>query len=228
VSTETKVAEGIVIKAVPFRDYDCILSVFTPTEGLLKLILKSVFRGKKPSGTTTPLSIVEAVYTKGRNDLHTCREINVTRHHLHLRQDFKVLEAACDLLKAIALTQLPEKAAPELYQLLLMYLEGLPVAADPLAIVSSFQLKLLRYEGILPQFEHCSFCESPLSEVWFYENEAFCIHHTPARLLVLSPEERHFFTHLAFCRDLTKLLDNCITKSLSEKIARFFSESLAT
>lgn len=225
---ETTTSEGIIVKALPFRDYDCILTVFTPEQGLLKLVYKGAFRPKKNTNTTSPLSLVEIVYTKGKSDLYTGREISVTSSQLPLRSNLKVLEAACDMLHAIAATQQPEKAAPELYRLLLMYLHALPRTRSPQALARSFHLKLLRYEGIYPRFSHCCSCEAPLEEAFIYGNETFCSRHAPTSAFTLTKEDCVLMEHLAFSTDLSKLIETDITTQLSDKISRLFSESLAT
>lgn len=40
-------AEGIVVNAIPFRNYDCILTLFTPSEGLVKFFYRGAYSKKK-------------------------------------------------------------------------------------------------------------------------------------------------------------------------------------
>jgi DNA repair protein RecO (recombination protein O) len=219
--------EGVVVNAIPFRNYDCILTLFTPNEGLIKFFFRGAYSSKKGngSGTTTPLSVVEIVYTKGRGDLYSCVEIGVINHNLALRQNLGVLEAACEMLQTISTTQQPGKTAPELYQLLLMYLNKLPLVPSPQAIVGSFRLKLMRYEGMLALLSHCCACAQLLNDTWIHENEAFCRAHTPAEALSLTREERGQVEQLAFSRDFAVLANVSITALLSQKICRLFNES---
>lgn len=195
--------EGIVINAIPFRNYDCILTVFTPLEGLITLFFRGAYRSKKGngSGVTTPLSVVDLVYAKGKGDLYTCVEIVVINHHLPLRSNLAILEGACDMIKAISKTQLPGKSSPELYQLLLIYLAKLPSVTFPQVLTCSFRLKILRYEGL--------FADSD----------------TPIENFPLTTEEQHTIEHLAFCRDFSQLTTLNITGILSKKIYRLFDES---
>lgn len=221
--------EGIVIQAIPFRNYDCILTLFTPVEGLVKFFFRGAYSAKKNmgSGTTTPLSVVEIVYTKGRGDLYSCIEISVINHNLALRHNLTILEAGCEMLQAISTTQQPGKSAPELYQLLLMYLNKLPLVLTPQVIISSFRLKLLRYEGMLALLSHCCVCATALNDTWVHGSEAFCLSHTPSEALSLTTEERGLIELLAFGRDFTQFSDLKISALLSKKIHRLFDESLA-
>lgn len=220
--------EGIVINAIPFRNYDCILTLFTPLEGLVKLFFRGAYSQKKGSGSgiTTPLSIVEVFYSKGKTDLHSCIEIAVVDHNLSLRQNLCILEAACDMLRSISTTQQLGKAAPELYKLFRLYLNKLSFASAPQAIVGSFRLKLLRYEGLLSFFSHCCECSETLNDAWIYGGEAFCFSHMPLEACFLAQEERILAERLAFCRDFALLAETQISTDLSEKINHLFSDSL--
>jgi DNA repair protein RecO (recombination protein O) len=220
--------EGIVINAIPFRNYDCILTVFTPTEGLIKFFYRGAYSQKKNhgSGTTTPLSIVEIIYTKGRGDLYTCVEAAVLDHHLALRNTLNTLGAACGMIQAIATTQQPGKSAPELYQLLQMYLRKLPLVTDPQTIIGSFRLKLLRYEGMMAFLSHCCVCAKTLDEAWLHDQEAYCHSHTPSKDFLLDKEERSIVEYLAFGRDFSLLAEITLPESLAKKISLLFDESL--
>jgi DNA repair protein RecO (recombination protein O) len=222
--------EGIVINAIPFRNYDCILTLFTPLDGLVKFFVRGAYSSKKGGGSgITPLSVVEVTYTKGRSDLYSCTEIAVINHHLSLRHNLGILEAACEMLRALSITQQPGKAAPELYQLLLMYLQKLPHFVLPQIISNSFKLKLLRYEGLLAFLSHCSVCAQLLGDgnAWIYENEAYCSLHTPSKALSLAKEERAVVDVLAFCRDFALLAKMNISVLLCQKIHKLFEGCLS-
>jgi DNA repair protein RecO (recombination protein O) len=217
---ETLKMEGIVIRAVPYRNDDCILTVFTPLQGLIPLFLRSGYKSKKhvSSGALSPLSVVEIVCTKGRGELYPCQEIAVVRHHLKLRENLAMLESACRMLQMIGTTQQPDKSAPELYQLLLVYLDRLPEMSSPDILSHSFYLKLLRYEGIFPLLSHCSICSVLLQDTWLHANEPFCLPHAPVDAMHLSPEERHIMESLAYCRDFKQLSSLVLSPQLSQKI----------
>lgn len=220
-------SQGIIINALPFRDYDCILTLFTPEEGLIKLFIRAAYSSKNGKGASiTPLTAVDAVYSKGRGDFFTSHELSVANHHLDLRKDLATLNAACDMLQAISSTQQPGKAAPELYQLLTAYLQRLPSAPSPAAIACSFRLKLLRYEGILGLISHCCTCSCTLSETWLHESDAFCRQHAPQGASMLTGEERDTIEQLAFSRDFHHLAAITIPPTLNSKVATLFQTHL--
>lgn len=183
--------EGVVIRVFPFREYDRILSLFTPQEGLIKFVVKGAFTAKMGKGShTTPLNLVEAIYTQGKNELHACREMTLIEPHHSLRQNLPTLEAACDMLKTIESTQYPGKAVPELYALFRAYLKRLPEAVDPAAISTSFRLKTLRHEGLLSELE----------------------------LFPMNTEERQLLEVLALCRDFSLLAKLSIEPAFVSRI----------
>ncbi len=193
--------EGVVAHALPFQEYDRILTVFTPGNGLIKLFVKGAFSQKKGQGSSTaPLTQIEATCTKGRSELYNCRELDVLNSHLKLRQNLATLDAACDMLQTVLATQMPGKASPDLYQLFLAYLTRLPEASNPLAISTSFRLKTLRHEGLL----------------------ALSTHLDPT----LFDSERQLMEYLAFCRDFQLLASLPVDDILAGKIKNLFQQSL--
>jgi len=221
--------EGIVLNALAFQDYDRILTLFTPTEGIVKLFVNRAFSSKKGKGSTTaPLLLIESVCAKGRGEFYTSREIEVIDHYLGLRERLETLNAACDMLQAVLMTQMPGKASLELYQLLSIFLKRLPQAKDPRAISCCFRIKSLLYEGLYKTPTVCSLCSQPLESVCtVVGHETFCPRHAPANGLVLEPEERILLDALAFCREFSSLATLVLPIDFSAKVEKFFHESLA-
>lgn len=142
--------QGVITHALAFKEFDRIITVFTPYDGLIKLVVKGALSHNQGQGsTTTPLTLIEALCTRGKSELYSCRELTALNSHLGLRQNLKTLEAAFDMLKVVAATQMPGKPVPDLYQLFLTFLAKLPSAKNPLALSASFRLKTLRHEGLL-------------------------------------------------------------------------------
>lgn len=218
--------QGIVTQVVPFSNYDAILTLFTPEEGLVKFFHKGAYSKKKQGGGATPLAVVEATYAKGRGDMHPCSDLCVLDHHLGLRGRLATLETACDLLQTVMATQQPGKGAPDLYRLLLIYLNRLSTCTAPHTLAASFRLKLLRYEGLFAFLSHCSSCAAELREAWVFQSEAYCRAHTPPEALSFTEEERGIVELLTFGRDINQLASLEITGILSNKVNRLFKDSL--
>ena len=143
--TELQCTEGIIIRAAAFSNYDQILTLFTPDQGILKLMYKG---SKNKWQKYHPLMQVECVYKEKRSEIFACEEISAIQLYLPLRLQYAYLQVACDMLKAIEMSQMMGKSAPVLYQLLLFYLNKIHLVADPWVLATSFKAKVLRYEGL--------------------------------------------------------------------------------
>lgn len=219
--------EGIILQALPFQNYDQILSVFTFNEGLIKLILKGAYSSKKGNGAhTNPLTLAEFLFTKGRSELFLCRDVYPINSFLKLRQDLPSLEAACDLLQAILSSQLTHKPAPALYALLQAYLEKMPEAAHPPTLNSSFRLKILRHEGLLHLAAKCSHCEAEFESCAIYEGECYCPAHAPINALIFNQHEKKLLEQMAFCQYLSEIIPLFLPVHLPSKIKRLFQEQI--
>jgi DNA repair protein RecO (recombination protein O) len=220
--------EGVIVRALAFQESDKIFTAFTPDEGLATFFFKGAVSKKKGGqGSTSPLTAVELIYAKGRGEMYYCYEASPLNHNLGLRQNLAILEAACEMLKAVSATQMPGKAASDLYRLLLIYLEKLPEALDPTTISASFHLKTLRHEGLWHGQFLCSACGSELSDSFLAGGEAFCRQHAPSPAFVLTASEREGLHLLAFCRDIAMLAVLPMTAELAGKIKRLFDEIVA-
>jgi DNA repair protein RecO (recombination protein O) len=154
-----KRVEGIVLKAIPFKESDRILSIFTPDRGIISLFVKRISKSRPAMvNLTTPLCRAEFVFRKGRSDLYRFIDGSILDLHLNLRQSYKHLEYGAKMLGAISTSQMPGKAAPSLYLLLLTYLKQLATFPDLPTLWASFQLKLLKHEGLLALEKSCSVC----------------------------------------------------------------------
>lgn len=141
--------EGVILHHIAYGNEDQILTVFTPTQGVLKFFCKKG-RAKGKDKRWSPLTMVDIVYKEKQSELFACEEISILHSFLKLRKEFAFLQAGCDLIRTVYMSQMIGRPAPMLYQLLLHYLEKIPLTVDPSVIVASFKLKTLRHEGVLP------------------------------------------------------------------------------
>ncbi len=194
--------EGIILKVIPFGDYDQILSLFTAETGLIKLFMKgSRSRKRGLQGICIPLTGVQVVYKEKNSELFSGHEMTLIESYRFLRSDLNHLNAACTMLNALESTQLPCKPAPQLYALLLYFLARIPDCADLAALTSSFRLKLLRHEGLIAFPLECLFCQAILKEKAFhFQGESFCEPHRTAGTIEFDEEEIRLLEHLATCQ----------------------------
>lgn len=182
--------EGIILHTLKFLDHDSIMTVFTRDFGLIKFFVKKGLKNHPIS----PLTQAELIFSQGKSNLFKCKEISVLNFHLKLRNNQETLQAAYNLILAIKNSQLEQQPAPLLYELLACYLQALPLFPNPCILAVSFQLKLLRHEGLL-------------------NISSFCSNHP-----TLSEEETRCFKQLALSRSLQELRSLTISPNLNEKL----------
>ena len=144
--------DGIVLRSQDYKERHRIITLFTP-EGLMSLIVRGISRkNARLLSLTTPFCHGEYHYIKGRSELMFFRDGSVIDDHLHLRQSLKALQTAGSLAHAILSSQMAGKPAPALFALYKSYhgqVAQFNLENDPEILLSSFYLKLLKYEGYL-------------------------------------------------------------------------------
>ena len=218
--------EGIILRAVPFRDYDHILTLFTPEAGMMKLFVhgsRSKRRGMQ--GLCTPLTKVEAIYRDKGGEIFSCQEMALIESYAHLRVELNRLEAACDLLHAVSCSQLAGKPAPRLYALLCFFLERLSQAVSPSALALCFRLKLLKHEGLAAFPFVCSACGQPLlAEAYICRSEGWCLSHRPAGSFAWNQKSLELIYRFADCQSFQEICAEEVTPQLKIQLARLFED----
>lgn len=218
--------EGIILRAIPFRDHDQILSLFTPDAGMIKVLCKGS-RNKRRGiqGLCIPLTKVEVVYREKRGEIFSCQELTPVDSLSFLRKELIYLEVACDLLQVIIASQLMGKAAPQLYVLLSIYLKKIPQTFNPWILAASFRLKLLKHDGLAVFPFICSDCQQFLqTAAYTQESEGWCVNHQPVGSQAWEQNELQQLYRLACCQNYREICADEISFSLQNKVAHFFDE----
>lgn len=206
-SNDFQITEGVILRAIPFRDHDHILSLFTRDVGLMKIL----YRGSRTSKGSkkcvcTPLSKVEVIYQEKRGEIFSCREMHSLDLFPDLRKNLHFLEVGCDLLHVISAAQMPGKASPSLYDLLLFYLKKIPFAAYPWVLSASFRMKMLLHEGVTSFPLACMECGLCLvEEAFFCGNEIRCVQHRQMGSTILTAAELRLLAELALCKNFQEI-----------------------
>lgn len=220
---QTYRTEGIILQALNFQDYDQILTVFAPSSGIIKLIVKGAHRHKKHGTAPSPMTCGEFVYTQGRSEILKCEEFAATHHYPAIRNSISSLEAACDMMQAILDSQLPHTPAPDLYNLLVWSLGKLSFAIDPYALATSFRLKVLKHDGLLNLQSTCSTCGRALQEACVASGETLCPKDAPPGHFLFPADEFSLLSRLLQFRVLAEVADVKIHPQLRDKVKNLFS-----
>jgi len=192
-------SEGIVLRSALFKEHDRIITVFMQEAGVVSLMVKKAHHHR---ALTSPFCQGEFLYVKGKSDLYQFRDGTVLEEHYALRNSLSHLSSAGEMVQAILHSQLPGKAAPNLYALLAACMKKIPLFDHPFRLITSFRLKLLTHEGVL-SWEDAS--------------------HFP---IVLTSSEWEVLKETAEARSFQKIQQIPLSKELSLKIQNNFKELL--
>lgn len=215
--------EGIILQAVKYRDNDLILTVFTEAEGIVGLIWKRAFSARNHrAAAAAPLTLAEFVYSRGKGSLLTCQEMSPLQGHSKLRQDLSWLEAGADLARTLRQSLPEHKPAPALYHLLIAFLEKIPTFVNPTILATSFRLKILRHEGVLPFEAPCTLCYRHSTGRSISPQGSFCLTHRPHGGICFAPGEEEIIQHLTYSLSFQSLRTLLLDDTLSKRIAEVF------
>lgn len=214
--------DAIVLHALPFRDYDKILTLFTRELGLVKAIARKQLLSKASKGGIDPLTEAEFILDQSQNDLFRCSDLSLKRQNLQLRKEYTKLHTACRMAKTLSASQMAGKPAPLLYQLFSAYLDKLPECRNPEALFLSFMLKLLRHEGLINTEPGCSSCGCPDAQFHAVAGALYCGSHSPPGSRPFSSEEAKLLHTLDSTRSYSELESLALPSSFAERVEQSF------
>src|ERR1700722_2098610 len=210
--------EAVVLQAILFREYDRILTLFSP-QGVLKLFVKGNKRDYLHlAALTSPLTHAEFHYSQGRKDLHRLSEGTILKQNLLIRASYTTLTAAEKMIQALLQSQWPGKPAPKLFYLFSLFLDQIPYPKEYSTLITIFLLKILKHEGVL------QLCTS-LQSAYRFSGERYSQIDAPPGALLFTGEEEELLTELALTRSLSHI-DGCILSlEFQKKIEILFAQT---
>ena len=136
---------GLLLQSIPYLGQKRILKILTPETGLLTFMAKR----NTAAALTTPFALAEWVYEKQEREIHPLQDGTILDDLASLKQEYACLTAAGRLAQDLLRTQLPGKAAHEVFALALACFRKLPLFRQPDVLVAAFRLKLLALEGLV-------------------------------------------------------------------------------
>lgn len=218
-----KKTEGIVLKVVPFKENDRILSLFTPDFGVMSLYVRSLSNKKSAlANLTTPLCRGEFVFRIGRSELYRFVDGTILDLHLGVRRSYAHLECAGKMVQAILKSQMSGKRSKKLYQLLSSYLKHLSKSSFPETFWASFALKLLKHEGLLFLDDLCLSCRKEKASS-LYDGESQCSQCSDPMSLSFSTFDWKVLQILFHTRSFDPLFNLELPSSLTAAINTLFN-----
>lgn len=218
--------QAIVLRSQDYKENQRIITAFSFHGGMISLVIKGISRrNTRLLALTSPFSEIEVLFNRGRSELFSFIDGTTIDEHLSLRQKLSSLEAAGSLAQAILSSQLAGKPAVELYCLFRAYLKRIPSFEHPFPLLASFQLKLLKHEGLLALSYGCARCKDKRAHI-LSKGESLCNLHTLDEGLCFSEPEWQDLLALHEAKHFSDLRSFNLTPALSQKISLYFKQRL--
>jgi DNA repair protein RecO len=151
--------EALVLDSHPYGDRHLILSLLTPSVGVLRAVLRGARAGKSPSaGAAQLLSLIHVVaFQTRRAEMATIRQVDLQVSSYPLATDLERSTSAAVVAELLTTFCPQGEPAPRRFRLGVAGLRALLAGTAPATVVAYCQLWLLSLSGVLPPLE-----EAPL------------------------------------------------------------------
>lgn len=159
--------EGILLRSHSYSESSRILRFLTPSHGLLSVMAKGA-RRRSSRGESAPNTFDQVTltfYHRADRDLHTLRDLDVTRGRRGLGREVMRF-AGASLLAELLLAHTLQEANPRLYRKVsetLDGLEGAPTAQLPGRVLAG-AWSVLGEAGFPPVLDRCARCDAELPD----------------------------------------------------------------
>jgi DNA repair protein RecO (recombination protein O) len=148
--------DAIILRRQDFKEYDRLVTLFTPEYGKFTVVAKGV---RRPTGRNTGhvelFTCTRMLIARGR-DLGVLNQSEMTDSFLTIREDLERAAYAHHVVELLDRFTEPEEAHPELYGLLLDTIARIADRAADLRIVARhYELSLLALVGFQPELFDC-------------------------------------------------------------------------
>ncbi len=189
---------AIVLRFANYRENDRMLTLFSPTRGLVEAVARGCRRPKsKLLSASEPFALGEFELFE-KNGRFTVTGFTLTESFYALREDWDRLSCGMYLLALCEAAVQPGENAQELFMLLLHTLSRLTFTRQPWKpLLTGFLAHFAACEGFRPRLKHCVCCGRPLGPeepVWFdlREGGAVCGAHRQPDMPPVAPRQLAF------------------------------------
>ncbi len=150
---------ALVLRAVPYRDADLIVTLYSREHGKLSAIARSARRSRKRFGGGLDLLSVSAMEVKrARGEMWNLLGAEVLDSFIALATDMATLAHSSYALELVRELTVAEQPDPYIFDLLVELWRTLCAVGPSVAVLRSFELHLLEACGLGPVFDRCVAC----------------------------------------------------------------------
>lgn len=165
-------AQGIIIKAQDFSEFDQILTIYTRELGKIKAIVKGVKKPKsKLRGGVQLFSYCQLELFKGKSFYRVIHSSSL-KSFIELREDFDKMTSALEWLEVVDSFVQEEEVDEETFLLTLLGIASI-ACGDTVKSLRAFETKLLVSLGYLPSQISCLRCSSKGKVYFSRERQEF-------------------------------------------------------
>ncbi len=157
------VTDAIVLRRADYRDYDRMVTLFSPEYGRIDAVARGCRRPK------SALMNASEVFCAGQYALHeTGGRYSITQCEIKdsfydLRFDYDRLVHGMYYLSLADMAALPEQGAPDVFMLLLKALAHLCYSELPVGMLTAaYEMRYMPMMGFRPLMDRCVICGSPV------------------------------------------------------------------
>lgn len=150
--------DALVLDSLPYGELHLILSLLTPSAGVVRAVLRGARGGKSPQAAATQLlSLIHVIVFQGRRaELATVRQVELKLSSFPLASDLEHAAAAAVVAELLTTFCTQGEPAPRPFRLGAAALKALVAGTDPTTVVAYCQLWMLTLSGLMPPLEDSS------------------------------------------------------------------------
>lgn len=156
---ESITTEAIVLRAVPYRDADLIVTLYTRERGRVSALARSARQSKKRFGSCLQLfTLSEMQLTSRGGELFTLASARLEKSYAAMAADMACFAHASYGTELVRELTAPEVSDPGVLELILELYQELEERGPSTRVLRAFELRLLHLVGLAPVLEQCVGC----------------------------------------------------------------------
>ena len=156
--------DGIVLKAMDFKENDSILTFLTPEAGKISGIIHGGKSTRSGNSAKTELFVKNYFQfsLKSGAELVRIKKCELLASHAQIRQNYSKFLHACYLSELMLFCEIPIVESEDYFNLLKQTISQLSKYDNCAEIKLDFEIRLLKLLGIMPSLKLCTVCENLL------------------------------------------------------------------
>ncbi len=157
--------EALLLRLVPYRDADAVVTMITPSAGVVSAMARGAKKSRKRFGAALDFfQLIRAELKPSRSSMPALVSVELVHPFTKVRDDIDAYFAASHLLEVTRMGTREGDPSPEPFELLIAAMIALERGGDPLSVVRAFQVRTLVMLGYSISASECAGCGEKLGE----------------------------------------------------------------